>query len=384
MEIIYDYIIAGTGAAGLMMAYRMAGDPYFDNKSILLLERDDKKVNDRTWCYWEEGDGEWDHLTTKIWNKIYFGSPSFSKVMPLGNYQYKMIRSSIFYSYLIQEIKKHSSFHLVKSEITGFEENEGVVSVFSHSEVFKGLNLLSSIPDTSVLNSQAKYPYLKQHFKGWFIKTDKPVFDPELPVFMDFDLPQKGHTRFMYSLPTSPTEALIEYTLFSEDLLSEREYDKALADYLEKKGISNFTIEETERGNIPMTCYPFERHNTKNIMYIGSAGGWTKPSTGYTFARTTEITKKLISFLKSEGDFTRFSIKNRYWFYDLVLLDVLHNNNETGIEIFTSIFKNNSIRDVFRFLDEKGSILNDLKILFLTRPIGKFTMSFARRISFLP
>jgi lycopene beta-cyclase len=31
-----------------------------------------------------------------------------------------------------------------------------------------------------------------------------------------------------------------------------------------------------------MTCYPLEK-NTQRVLNIGTAGGWTKASTGYTF-----------------------------------------------------------------------------------------------------
>ena len=52
---------------------------------------------------------------------------------------------------------------------------------------------------------------------------------------MDFDLPQKQETRFMYLLPFSPNEALVEYTLFSKDLLEDEEYETAINDYLKEK-----------------------------------------------------------------------------------------------------------------------------------------------------
>ena len=34
-----DYIITGVGAAGLILAYRMACDAYFDNKSIIIIDK---------------------------------------------------------------------------------------------------------------------------------------------------------------------------------------------------------------------------------------------------------------------------------------------------------------------------------------------------------
>ena len=75
---------------------------------------------------------------------------------------------------------------------------------------------------------QDKYPLLQQHFIGWKIKTSEPAFTADKATFMDFSVAQKGNTRFMYVLPFSKTEALIEYTLFSKDLLPEKEYEECL------------------------------------------------------------------------------------------------------------------------------------------------------------
>ena len=49
----FDYIITGAGAAGLMLAYRMAKDAFFDEKSILIIDPEKRKEEDRTWCFWE-------------------------------------------------------------------------------------------------------------------------------------------------------------------------------------------------------------------------------------------------------------------------------------------------------------------------------------------
>ena len=51
---------------------------------------------------------------------------------------------------------------------------------------------------------------------------------------MDFSVAQKGNTRFMYVLPTSENEALLEYTLFSKDLLLKEEYEVEIQHYIQK------------------------------------------------------------------------------------------------------------------------------------------------------
>ena len=372
---IYDYIIAGSGAAGLILAYRMSQDSYFDEKKILLIDKFVKNSNDRTWCFWEEGAGEWDHLMSKTWQKIYFGSQDFRKNIDLGTYNYKMLRSSDFYGFVYKCLKDKSNFEFATNNIHLITEKENLVHIHTNEKMFVGKKVFNSIFDPAIITTLPEFPYLKQHFIGWFVKTEIPVFDDTKATFMDFTVDQKGNTRFMYVLPSTPYEALVEYTLFSEHLLDKSEYESEIKHYLSNLGITNYSITETEMGDIPMTSYPFERHNTSNMMYIGSAGGWTKASTGFTFASTTRKTKELISFLKKEADLSRFHHRSRYWYYDLIFLDVLYRNNEVGSEVFSSIFRRNSLKKIFQFLDEKGTILGDIKIMLKTRPMWLFTKS---------
>mgnify|MGYP000539564976 CR=1 FL=1 len=98
MNKLYDYIIVGAGASGLMTAYRMCSDTFFDDKNILLIDVEKKSKNDRTWCFWEDSEGEWDGILTTSWKKIAFKSEDFFKDDNIAPYQYKMIKSIDFYN----------------------------------------------------------------------------------------------------------------------------------------------------------------------------------------------------------------------------------------------------------------------------------------------
>ena len=375
----YDYIITGSGASGLMLAYRMANDPFFDNSSILIIDKVKKNSDDRTWCFWENGEGEWDELLHKSWDKILFESNTYKNTIPLQSYAYKMLRSGVFYDKLWNFINTKNNIRFIEDTVVNIEGSEDGAIVETLKSKYFTTKLLNSIDLNKKYTLQKKYPVLLQHFCGWFIETDKISFDDSTATFMDFTVDQKRNTRFMYVLPISPNKALFEYTLFSKEVLTKEEYESELLKYLAIKSITEYTITEIEQGVIPMTSYKFWEQNSKNILHIGTVGGWTKASTGYTFKNTSKKTIQLIAFLKAENDFTNFRKKTRFWWYDLLLIDVLSSHNHLGSKLFSTLFKRNSLKNVFRFLDEETIFIEDLRIM-LSMPPLRFIKALFRRV----
>lgn len=375
----YDYIILGAGASGLMLAYRMAQDAFFDDKSILIIDKQKDKGNDRTWCFWEDGEGEWDNLLTKTWPNVFFGSDTYSKDIAISPYRYKMIQSDNFYKSLWETINLKSNFSFVEDAVDSFTELKKGVQVITKKGNYFCTKLFNSLPNPEAYDAQKKYPVLQQHFVGWFVKTNEDAFDDSKATFMDFTVPQNGNTRFMYVLPIDKKTALFEYTLFSKKLLQHVDYENSIKDYLNNKNIYNFEVVEKEKGSIPMTVFKFSKLNSKHLLNIGTAGGWTKASTGYTFKMTTKKTKALVAFLKQENDLSKFYKKSKFWFYDLIFLDVLANHNEEGSALFSSMFKKADTKTIFKFLDEESNLIEDLKII-LSVPPKRFIQAFFKRL----
>ncbi|CAM3763357.1 lycopene cyclase family protein [Flavobacterium cucumis] len=359
----YHYIFTGSGLSALMTVYEMLLSGKFEEKSILLIDENTKKVNDRTWCFWDESNS-FDEIVSKKWNQAIFANEKFDRILELSPYQYKKINGLDFYELIFKKISEHKNIHFLNQKVVDYSELDNHCVVKTEAETLTCNKIFNSIYNPEVVKSQNKFPLIQQHFIGWFIKSKEAVFTPNCATFMDFSVEQKGNTRFMYVLPTLKNEALLEYTLFSKDLLLREEYEAEIQKYIENLGITEYEIIEKEQGNIPMTCYPFWKHNTKNIINIGSAGGWTKASTGYTFKNASKKSKALVHFLKSESDFTKFHKKDKFWFYDLLLLDILSSKNKLGSKIFSSMFKKGDSTVIFKFLDEETSIWEDLQVIW--------------------
>lgn len=368
---MYDYIITGTGASGLILVHRMMNDSFFDDKRILLIDKEKKNTNDRTWCFWEKGQGEWDDILEKSWNEVLFKSDIYSNRLSIGPYSYKMVRSSHLYEKILKELENNDHITLVQDEILNISHKSKSASVLTKKSEYHGKKVLNSILFDYDYRQQTKYPVLKQHFLGWFVETKVDAFDDSAATFMDFTVEQKGNTRFMYVLPVSKKVALFEYTLFSEKLLDKEEYEAEIELYLKEQGITDYKIVEKEQGIIPMTSYKFWKKNSKHVLNIGTAGGWSKASTGYTFMNISRKTKDLVEFLKTERSFKEFNKRTKFWYYDLLLLDVLHKDNSIGAKIFGTLFKRNSVQSIFKFLDEQSSFAEDLRII-VTMPQLRF------------
>lgn len=359
----YDYILAGSGLSGLSLLYCLLTDNKLKKKNILVLDNSETIQNDKTFCFWEEGVGMFEPIVYKKWENLQFIGKDKTLGFKLSKYCYKMIRSSDFHEYVIALASKFNNVSFKYETITQIScQSNGALVKTETSEylsqyVFNSTRLFD--PKMNEDNT------LLQHFKGWFIQTESPIFNKDLATLMDFRLSQENGTSFMYVLPTSPTEALVEYTLFSKKVLSDEKYDLELSNYIsEKLGISDYKVKNTEFGVIPMTTRKFIRHIGNRVINIGTAGGNTKASTGYTFQFVQKNTHKIIDRLKQEKSPAQGSpyLQRVFDWYDRTLLDVLLHDRMTGEQIFTKLFERNSPEKILEFLANDSNFMDRFKI----------------------
>lgn len=379
----FDFAIIGAGAAGLHLSLAMLRDDYFKDKTILILEKGEKNLNDRTWSFWENGNGNWDHILHHSWGKGAFYSDGFGKKLHMEGYRYKMIRSIHFYKNAKEQIFASNSFVWKKAEVKIVNRSKNKFpTIHTSIGIFSADHIFDSRIDPDFLENKDNHVHLLQHFKGWFIKTSQPIFDPDKFVMMDFRLRWKNGTSFTYVLPFSPHEAMIEFTLFDQKILEDQDYDLMLKQYIHNYlKIDSYEILEEEKGVIPMTTYPFHKKNNNQVTKIGTAGGWVKPSSGYAFKHCEKFSERIIKNIKNNKIPSHQIFHKRYRWYDSLLLDILANKNELGAPIFASMFKKNKVVEIFKFLDEEGSLGSDLKIISSFHPtpflkaLGKQIMS---------
>ena len=360
----YDYIICGSGAAGLSLLMNLMQNKAFDNKSILVVDKEKKNVNDRTWCFWEQQPGLFEPIVHHSWQQVHFYSNYFSGLLHLQPYTYKMIRGLDFYNYVLEKALLRPNISFVTGNVQALANDVNKARVIVDGDSFRADYVFNSIMLHQPSVPKEKY-YLLQHFKGWLIETAEPVFEDGKATLMDFRVCQRHGTTFVYVLPLSPNRALVEYTLFTSDTLPRQEYDIALGDYIRQfLSLSEYKIIEEEFGIIPMTNINFHTHEGR-IINIGTAGGQTKASSGYTFNFIQKHAKRITEqLLKNEKPISNTGLfDKRFKLYDSTLLNILTHNKLGGDRVFADLFKKNEPSRVLRFLDNESSLKDELNIM---------------------
>ncbi len=358
----YDFVFCGMGCASLSLLMRMVRSGRFTDKKILLLDKDPKNKNDRTWCFWEKENGFFDAIVYKKWPVITFFSEGFSEETTIAPYTYKMIRGIDFYNHCFSLIREQAHIETVYTQVDDWYREDGETYFILDGEK-------QPVGDPVVFNSiykpseDKKILRLLQHFKGWLIETESPVFDPGRATMMDFRVHQDHGTTFAYVLPFTPTTALVEYTLFTRSLLPRDQYDAELRDYIKNfLRIEKYTVKEEEFGVIPMTNEKlrFKGHGWQ----IGTAGGQTKASSGYTFQFIQKQSDRILERLLAGKSLEGLPVTpKRFLFYDHTLLHILYHDRLPGRTVFTRLFRKNRVQRVLQFLDNESSLAGELKII---------------------
>ena len=267
----FDYIIIGGGCAGLSLAYELEINEKLKDKTLAIIEPRLEYKRDKTWSFWKVVPHNFDDCVKKSWKNFSINIPGKTNHLECKDYPYQSIDSGLFYEKINNKLKENKNIHFFKD--------------------LKEINTRNSFIFNSVPNIKKDYLNLWQHFCGVEIETKTNYFDDEIFNLMDFDCEQRDSVHFFYTLPYTKNKALIETTWLSKmNDNSQKDYDKQIKDYIDKHlKIKDYEITYREEGAIPL-FYPL-CEKEKNKINIGTAGGMTRLSTGYTFLNIQEHSK---------------------------------------------------------------------------------------------
>src|SRR5690606_37088575 len=181
----------------------------------------------------------------------------------------------------------------------------------------------------------------------------------------------------------APDRALVEYTEFSRAPLTTEAYEAALGQYARHVlRLGPFTVEAAEQGVIPMTDARFPRRAGASVFRIGTAGGATRPATGYTFAAVRRHSAAVAAALHDGHDDIPAPHGRRALAMDAILLRALDTGRVDGPAFFTGLFRRTPPERLLRFLDGATSLREEWGIGLRT-PVGPMLRT-ALEVPFLP
>ncbi len=339
----FNYVIIGGGCAGLSLAYELEIHEKLKDKTLAIIEPRKEYKRDKTWSFWKVVPHNFDDCVKKNWENFSINIPGKTNYLECKNFPYQSIDSGLFYKKIKNKLKKNENVFFFKN----IEE----------------INKQNSLVFNSVPNIKKNHLNLWQHFCGVEIKTDNDIFDEKIFNLMDFDCEQRESVHFFYTLPYTKNRALVETTWLSKmNDNSQKDYENQINNYIKNNlKIKNYEITYKEEGAIPL-FYPLNK-NEKNKINIGTAGGMTRLSTGYTFLNIQEHSKYIRENIDNISNAKKFEINRKYQFLDEIFLRVLEKNPEKMSDIFFRMFKT-SPKTVIKFLSNKSNFLEDLRIIF--------------------
>lgn len=367
-----EVVVVGAGAAGLGLAVRLAAQ----GQAGVVLVQSPQPAPERTWCSWQRGPVDWAGAVSHRWyTASVIGPDAVEQRLPLGPYRYEMVRSRDYGRWAAARL---DGLEQVSATVERVEDGDDRAVVRGRGLELSARWVLDTRP---VQPSGGGRTALLQHFRGWYVRTTSDAFEADVAGLMDFRVPQPGGgVAFGYVLPTSPREALVEYTEFTRKALDDAGYDAALRYYVrDVLHLPPFEVVEVEQGAIPMTDAPFPRRVGRRVFRLGAAGGATRPSTGYTFTAAQRQAAAVASALADGRDpEPPPAYPRRHLVMDSLLLRALDTDRLDGAAFLADLFARHPVDRVLRFLDGESTVREELAVM-ASAPRGSMLRSLLPR-----
>lgn len=367
----FDYVFIGLGAGNGLMILSLLKRGLLNNKKVAIIESSTQTKNDKTYCFWSEPDASIINDLAPIISHHYESiQVNETPLQHINTQPYYYIRSLDFYKHIKE---KASQFTIIRDAVTTIIPEHAHYIVHTSQQLITTAYIFDSRPP-NINALQAQHIHLHQSFYGVHIRCAQACFNPNAFNMMNFQVEQNGYTQFIYVLPFSSTEALVELTRFGKEKIEQHYANPILNQFiLEHYGL--YTVLENESGCIPMTNYRHPQNPMEGILNTGASANLIKPSTGYGFKRMHAFAETVAEQLhqKSSIPFNQLGSKTkpRFSFYDTLLLIILFYWPQFGKPIFSTLFKRNRILTIFAFLDEKTTLKQEAPI-FASLPLMPF------------
>ena len=287
----FDVVFIGAGLSnGLAAWFLKKRRP---DLRVLVLESKSEIPRAKTWSFHDtdlspELFSTIQPLISRSWDGHEVRFPKFQRKFDIGAYH--SIRPGDFERKLKDELGD------------GLQLNTKVVSFTDESVTLENGEEIkaSCVIDGRGLNAYAGEKIAYQKFFGMHVELTT-LHGLSDPILMDATVEQVDGYRFIYVLPWSPTELLIEDTYYSTHPEVDFERSEfAIREYASLRGWKIHSVLGQESGSLPLPLHllPHARRSTGETPVIGISGGYFHPVTGYSLPDAVRVADR-ISRLKT-------------------------------------------------------------------------------------
>lgn len=290
-----------------------------------------------------------------------------------NEYGYHCIKAADFFDYCFKRFANHGKVTMFFNKaVDDFAVGTSTVTVRSDDFSITATHGFDSRPPPLTNVGRGS---LLQCFTGAWVESTEPIFCPQTAHLMA-DIKTVGDAiQFIYILPLSRREALIEVTQFSPKAESLQHLKQMTLEVLDTFGLGHEAVTGWEGGILPMTNHiaptivDEQGNNTSNQWRnIGIRGNCIRAATGYAFSKiqqdslriARQITGHKMAAYKEKKTLVNAGL---YTWLDSIFLMALTQRPELAPEVFKRMARGTTGEQFARFMTERASALDLLKVI---------------------
>lgn len=377
----FDIAILGGGNAGITLAAQLAAQT--KPPSTVVIEPQSAEQRDCSWGLWalDQQAQQLKQSTKGRWQRWQLVDNHSRIIHSSDQYSYLSLSSA---DYLLDHAAQlRDPVSLVKGSVSALRTEQKSEQHQTVIDTDQGQYRAKTVYDSRPAKLTEKG--LRQHFFGLHIRTQQPLKEPDIATLMDFRVDQSRGLHFIYALPFSEHQLLVESTLISTSVEQREWYRNAIEGWLSDNNIEVAEIISEEMGDIPMDTLVSDPATTATQEYpliasIGAASGAVRRSSGYAFQHIQQQVRQLAAGIARGKMDVPTPISSRLTAMDKIFNGVLLSRPDLGVSLYMRMARALNGDQFARFMLGRATASDWLRVI-VAMPKVVFLKQLLRQLS---